>query len=321
MVFLIDSGSPGGASSNQNLIHNWYFVNPINQRGQTEYTGNGYGIDRWAMASSVASVSTADDGVTLDNTAGTGNSWFQQFIGCDVTDKIVTISLLLADGTFWSASGVASAENGVRSPLVSISASGVFSGQLYVEKVSVANVNATHKVAISTPAGISNTIVAIKLELGDTQTLAHQDDGGTWVLNDPPPDKGMELLKCCMSTADGADAYANNKATSQTGLYTGTGTYGVDNPNSLTFDFNPKMVIVYENDGSEKTEMAIPLMMIRSGWYTPVIARYSSSGAKSNCVYYEFGDKTVTWYLKCGSSNAVAQQNNSGRSYVWIAIG
>lgn len=40
------------------------------------------------------------------------------------------------------------------------------------------------------------TIIAAKLELGDQQTLAHQDEGGNWVLNDPPPNHALELAKC-----------------------------------------------------------------------------------------------------------------------------
>lgn len=39
-------------------------------------------------------------------------------------------------------------------------------------------------------------IHAAKLELGSTQTLAHQDENGNWVLNDPPPNKALELAKC-----------------------------------------------------------------------------------------------------------------------------
>ena len=39
-------------------------------------------------------------------------------------------------------------------------------------------------------------VKAIKLELGSHQTLAHKDAAGNWVLNDPPPDKVLELLKC-----------------------------------------------------------------------------------------------------------------------------
>ena len=40
------------------------------------------------------------------------------------------------------------------------------------------------------------TLIAAKLELGDQQTLAHQDKDGNWVLNDTPPDKALELAKC-----------------------------------------------------------------------------------------------------------------------------
>ena len=32
---------------NQNLLDNWYFANSVNQKGQMEYTGSGYTIDRW----------------------------------------------------------------------------------------------------------------------------------------------------------------------------------------------------------------------------------------------------------------------------------
>ena len=40
------------------------------------------------------------------------------------------------------------------------------------------------------------TLLAVKLELGPVQTLAHRDASGNWVLNDPPPDPTLELLKC-----------------------------------------------------------------------------------------------------------------------------
>lgn len=39
-------------------------------------------------------------------------------------------------------------------------------------------------------------LVAAKLELSDRQTLAHQDEYGDWVLNDPPPNFQQELAKC-----------------------------------------------------------------------------------------------------------------------------
>jgi len=38
--------------SNENILHNWDFRNPVNQYGLSIYTGNRYGIDRWRTNSS-----------------------------------------------------------------------------------------------------------------------------------------------------------------------------------------------------------------------------------------------------------------------------
>ena len=74
--------------------------------------------------------------------------------------------------------------------------------------------------------------MAVKLELGTVQTLAHQDDTGAWVLNEIP-DKSEELLKCCMSTADSSDTYANNKKTAST-----VGAVALDGSNTMTGNLN-----------------------------------------------------------------------------------
>jgi len=41
-----------------------------------------------------------------------------------------------------------------------------------------------------------DTIIAAKLEIGTRQTLTKPDENGTDVLNDPPPNKALELAKC-----------------------------------------------------------------------------------------------------------------------------
>ena len=35
----------------------------------------------------------------------------------------------------------------------------------------------------------------MQLEMGSAQSLAHQDEGGRWLLNGPPPDQTQELIK------------------------------------------------------------------------------------------------------------------------------
>ena len=57
----------------------------------------------------------------------------------------------------------------------------------------------------------TDLLKAAQLELGSEQTFAHLENGN-WVLNEIP-DYNEQLLRCCMSKADPADTYANNKMT------------------------------------------------------------------------------------------------------------
>jgi len=63
------------------------------------------------------------------------------------------------------------------------------------------------------------TIIAAKLELGSHQTLAHQDADGNWVLNDPPPNKALELAKCQRYQIFGANTLAMHEASDAKGCY------------------------------------------------------------------------------------------------------
>jgi hypothetical protein len=58
-----------------------------------------------------------------------------------------------------------------------------------------------HRTQITLSPGASITLSAIKLEKGNTQTLAYKnktatDEEATWIISDTPPNKEMELLKC-----------------------------------------------------------------------------------------------------------------------------
>jgi hypothetical protein len=52
------------------------------------------------------------------------------------------------------------------------------------------------------------TLVAAKVEIGDTQTLAHQDANGNWILNEIPNYNEQSFL-CQTNTAQADDTYAN----------------------------------------------------------------------------------------------------------------
>lgn len=163
-----------------NLLDNWYFGRPVNQRGQTEYTGEWiYTIDRWELSDGGGTL-TVQDGSIIYASA----SYLFQPIDSDISKqlagKTLTISFLYADGTLdIGTSKIASSWDSWTVFLDAGNARlvGVGNGRLWV---------------LNTKAG--KAIVAAKLELGPTQTLAHQENG-VWVLNEVP-DYGEQLRRC-----------------------------------------------------------------------------------------------------------------------------
>ena len=240
--------------SNENLLHNWYFADPIDQRGgyivppntpyysdtalSTQagavsdyttavnvndtygtitvsgttyyiawssavrgYTGVGYTIDRWYNTGEAILINdkyitiVPSDGMALQQIFETPNN----FWGKTYTFSILTNGKLLST-TFTLPDTVPSKNTNFGEK--------DFDGYRIYMRIDVPG---KLRVDIYTIAGTTTplNLHAAKLELGTHQTLAHQDADGNWVLNDPPPDKNMELLKCCMSTADSRDTYAN----------------------------------------------------------------------------------------------------------------
>ena len=89
------------------------------------------------------------------------------------------------------------------------------------------------------------------------------------------------------------------------GSYVGTGTYGAGNPNTLTFDFRPLLLIwgdpVYDQ-------------------YTTVVCmrgRDNQPGPNGRIATI-WGNNSVSWYH---NSSAQEQANSSGVSYPYEAIG
>ena len=99
------------------------------------------------------------------------------------------------------------------------------------------------------------------------------------------------------------------------GSYTGTGEYGPSHPNTLTFDFYPKMIIldVQVNHHYNGT----PENYILCEGRTAFPAAGSSS---SNTLTW--GEKSVSWYFDSGSSSQADRQFNvKGQVYHYLALG
>lgn len=180
---------------NPNLLDNWYFSNPVNQRGQTSYTGAGYGIDRWKNTQAEVTTTVNPSGyLSVVRTTGQWNSFIQIVDNWKaLAGKTVTISVLLADA--YTAADTASIR------LTDISTETNYGdvnlrggGRLCSKTISVPE--DVSSIAYSVYVGRSAlNIIAVKLELGSQQTLAHQDANGNWELNEIP-NYGEQLRRC-----------------------------------------------------------------------------------------------------------------------------
>ena len=189
--------------SNPNLLANWYFADPVNQRGQTSYENTTYTIDRWLATGNGQTVSLTDEGLKIafkDNANEYCNiserfENYQQYAG-----KTFTASALIRnpDGNMvkltvkptptgngagpWSSPDPPASDDWIL-----ITGTGVFSETPTGLSFMLYTFNPKQETTVF--------VKAMKLELGSQQTLAHQDAAGNWVLNDIP-NKVEETKKC-----------------------------------------------------------------------------------------------------------------------------
>lgn len=177
-----------GGRPNRNLLDNWYFVGggsqqgggqfPINQRGQTSYTNvqtTMYTIDRWILGWGITMTIT-ESGLVFDPFP----DLFQQINPVDaaqIIGKLITITALDSENHLYTVSAVYNGTNEITDPDVKVSFTPNRGGK-------------PHSFWIR-----ANNAIAAKLEFGDHQTLAYQDEDGNWQLFETP-DFQEELAKC-----------------------------------------------------------------------------------------------------------------------------
>ena len=104
----------------------------------------------------------------------------------------------------------------------------------------------------------------------------------------------------------------------ETGSYVGTGTYGANNPNTLTFGFVPKLVIIYERsqnrDGQTVSANSDDTAVVFT--YNAVIRFNAASNSRGAGIVVTRSDKTLNWYSTISYSAQLNYQTN-----YFIAIG
>lgn len=200
-----------GAATNPHLEDNWYFANPVNQRGNTEYNRTSisnkgvYTIDRWRSRNGKGNVALVEGGILIECSATDYHLYFEQDIIPTLAEKILVLSFLIDDvegegyvQAHYLDGGFNTAKRLAKGLVTSVIPAGKSVDRILIQLNKATNA----KVKLR----------AVKLEYGTVQTLAHQDASGNWVLNDVP-NYAEELLKCCLNTADSSDTYANNLMT------------------------------------------------------------------------------------------------------------
>lgn len=171
---------------NPNLMDNWYFGNPVNQRGRTSYTGAGYVIDRWIKQDSDGMTTLNEEYVSLVGQGKNLDQLVRDNIYKHLRGKEVTLSVLARGNV------AIIGEDFTNSYSVAYLQSETFT---VVSKTMTVRSDADRFVYHIQPQdGNPVDIVAVGLELGSQQTLAHQENG-VWVLNEIP-DYGEQLRRC-----------------------------------------------------------------------------------------------------------------------------
>lgn len=221
--------------ANDDLLDNGYFVYgreinnnytnvgtfPINQRGSQSSSAAGYMIDRWRHNGTGLLVSIGKDFLTLTTTTSTAygfNQYLEQPYSWWIGKKI-TATVVLAVASGLSPSGYKLIRVGGTLTVPD----GDTGSNVYHNFISDYDNNIRPRIIVDNGSTVqfsilvngSSTVnvVAAKLEIGDTQTLSHEEffSYGSYyseVLNEIP-NYDEQLLRCRISTADSADPYAN----------------------------------------------------------------------------------------------------------------
>lgn len=255
-----------------NLIDNADFS--INQRGVTSWT-SGYGLDRYRCGGLTAHA--IDQGVRLVSSSTTYSNVFQ------IIDRSVK------DGDVVTLSALTKGNNGFRLVIgrahdSSIKAVDIpASDDWELTSVTATLSNLSKLIAkIDHPAAVAGDEIIIhrwKLEPGPFQTLAHRE-GNTWVLNDPPPNYALELLKC-QRYFYAANAIGNSIAYFGQGTTNNTNTLveiEVQIPNMRSYPAVSYRGSFYlESENGEKLPVT-GISVFRSGVVSPILLGVKTSG-------------------------------------------
>lgn len=134
------------------------------------------------------------------------------------------------------------------------------------------------------------------------------------------PDEVLALARTLISTAQET---ADSRSKIETGSYIGTGTYGSDNPCSLTLPFPPKFGVI-----ASRWSIGFYLSGSDSMWVMVYNSSYGSSRHDAGSLTASEADSTIQWYTAglttvngTTSASALYQLNVSDETYDYCFFG
>ena len=215
---------------NPNLLRNAYFIGggtgrgvfPINTIGKTVYDEAGWAIDHWYVRGSldITLQSTGLHAVVASTDVFFGLN--QPILNhADLIGKTVTLSVMFKDWSFtehasypkiglYAANSSSAHTSAVITKQITGNGITTITGTVPSSITEYSNLNfAAFYVASSAACVGSCNIIAAKLEIGESQTLAHLENG-VWVLNEIP-DYPVEESRCLFfseSALHGAESFS-----------------------------------------------------------------------------------------------------------------
>jgi hypothetical protein len=180
---------------NEPIIRNWDFANPINTRGQQSYSSNVSTINGWRTDGST-SMKVVTDGINVQHKSGSSNTntnmfYQQRFNFAAFVGQKLTASML-ANGDLKSSTFVIPSSNGRMGDVT------IDDCTFWVNRDSSTAIAVGFEIPASVD-GESILIQAIKLEFGESQTLAMQKNTG-WELVKSSDESTEECLGYTMAT-------------------------------------------------------------------------------------------------------------------------
>ena len=106
-----------------------------------------------------------------------------------------------------------------------------------------------------------------------------------------------------------------------TGIYVGGGEHGADHPNTLTFPFAPKLVVISGANSRDYTGQRIVVTLVYGETSLTWLGGYSGDVRWNTTDNISWGNKSVSWYSSDATYGVYNQLNTQGQPYYYVALG